>query len=125
MRVQGAYLSDQEVEALVEYIKGQVAPVYEEITAVAEEEGEGTVPEEEDELLPQAARVVVEAGQASVSLLQRRLRIGYARAARLIDALEQKGIVGGYEGSKPRAVLINMEQYRRLFGEMGSEEIER
>ncbi|MDN5293452.1 MAG: segregation ATPase FtsK/SpoIIIE, family [Eubacteriales bacterium] len=125
VRVQGAYLSDQEVEALVEYIKGQVAPVYEEITAITEEEGEGALPEEEDELLPQAARVVVEAGQASVSLLQRRLRIGYARAARLIDALEQKGIVGGYEGSKPRAVLINMEQYRRLFGEMGSEEIER
>ena len=63
-----------------------------------------------DEMLPQAIEVVVEAGQASTSLIQRRLRLGYARAGRVIDQLEQKGIVGPHEGSKPRQVLITRQQ---------------
>jgi S-DNA-T family DNA segregation ATPase FtsK/SpoIIIE len=65
----------------------------------------------EDELYDQAVQIVLEAKQASVSLLQRRMRIGYTRAARLIDAMEKRGIVGPYEGSKPREVLMTIEQY--------------
>ncbi len=65
----------------------------------------------EDELYDQAVQIILEAKQASVSLLQRRMRVGYTRAARLIDTMEARGIVGPYEGSKPREVLISMEQY--------------
>jgi S-DNA-T family DNA segregation ATPase FtsK/SpoIIIE len=66
-----------------------------------------------DELYPQAIQLVIEAQTASVSLLQRRLRIGYTRAARLIDVMESKGVVGPYEGSKPREVLVTKEQFQR------------
>ena len=65
---------------------------------------------DDDPMLEEAIRVVVENGQASTSLLQRRLKLGYARAARIIDEMEQRGIVGPYEGSKPRKVLISMDQ---------------
>ncbi|MNJ48936.1 DNA translocase SpoIIIE [compost metagenome] len=65
-----------------------------------------------DELFDQAVQIILEAKQASVSLLQRRMRIGYTRAARLIDSMEARGIVGPYEGSKPREVLISMEQFK-------------
>jgi S-DNA-T family DNA segregation ATPase FtsK/SpoIIIE len=71
--------------------------------------------EEFDELLPQAVEIAVEIGQASISLLQRRLRVGYNRAARLIDAMEERGIIGGYEGSKPRQVLISKEELEGMF----------
>lgn len=66
----------------------------------------------EDELYDQAVQIVLEAKQASVSLLQRRMRVGYTRAARLVDAMEAKGVVGPYEGSKPREVLMSIEQYQ-------------
>ncbi len=113
-RVQGAYLSDKEVEELVNFLKKQAKPVYDEkvVQAVPEEEQQ---PAFEDELMPQAVKILIEAGQASISMLQRRLHIGYARAARLIDAMEQRGIVGGYEGSKPRQILMTMEQYNQVF----------
>jgi len=117
IRVQGAYVSDREVEDLVTYIKQQGRPEYN-INFLKEEDitfnDEG-----EDELLPDAVRVVLETGQASISMLQRRLRVGYARAARLMDMMEARGFVGGPEGTKPRAILINWEEYRRLFGEAG------
>jgi S-DNA-T family DNA segregation ATPase FtsK/SpoIIIE len=77
------------------------------------EEAQEADDEEEDELFEQAAQIVLEAGQASVSLLQRRMRIGYTRAARLIDYMEAKGIVGPYEGSKPREVLTTLEQFQQ------------
>ena len=67
-----------------------------------------------DEMLPQAIEAVVEAGMASTSMLQRRLRLGYARAGRVIDQLEQKGIIGPYEGSKPRQVLITRQQWLEM-----------
>ena len=114
LRVQGAYLSDKEVENLVTYLKQQSFPVIEQEVAVEVD----IVNQEqvlEDELLPKAVEIFIESGQASISMLQRRLRIGYARAARLIDMMEQKGIVGQYEGSKPRAVLINEEDFRQMF----------
>ncbi|RDV84754.1 FtsK/SpoIIIE family DNA translocase [Ammonifex thiophilus] len=114
IRVQGAYVSDKEVEAVVEYLKERIQGEKPEPLPLEELEEEAEV--EEDELLPQAVEIVVRAGQASASLLQRRLRIGYARAARLIDLMERKGIVGPFEGSKPRPVLITLEQYYTLFG---------
>ncbi|ABB14178.1 DNA translocase FtsK [Carboxydothermus hydrogenoformans] len=117
IRVQGAYMSDKEVEAVVEFWKKQGDPEFS-----SEFEQELDVEEdsqlEEDELLPQAVKIVMDAGHASISLLQRRLRIGYARAARLIDQMERKGIVGGYEGSKPRSVLISYEQYKEMFKDL-------
>lgn len=117
LRVQGAYLSDKEVEEVVSYWKDtEQEPEYDqsvvdEIEEVTEKEQKGDY----DELLPEAVKILIETGHASISMLQRRLHIGYARAARLIDIMEQKGIVGGYEGSKPRAILMTMEQYQNYF----------
>lgn len=114
VRVQGAYLSDREVEDLVNFLKKQAEPVYDEkILIETPREEEPT--EMEDELLAQAVYILIESGHASISMLQRRLHIGYARAARLIDIMEKRGIVGGYEGSKPRAILMTVEQYNQVF----------
>ncbi|WP_420819446.1 DNA translocase FtsK [Paenibacillus thalictri] len=113
IRVQGAFLSDHEVEAVVNYAKNQGQANYvEDMVPMVEE----TVVEQEqfeDELYDQAVQIILESKQASVSLLQRRMRVGYTRAARLIDSMEAKGIVGPYEGSKPREVLITLEQYQQ------------
>lgn len=114
IRVQGAFVSDQEIEALTGYLKEQKSPQY--ITPWSEQEQQVAEMNEEDELLPDAARLFIESGQASISLLQRRFRIGYTRAARIIDQLEQKGIVGGYEGSKPRVIRMTWEEYEKVFG---------
>ncbi|OQA10789.1 MAG: DNA translocase SpoIIIE [Firmicutes bacterium ADurb.Bin373] len=114
VRIQGAYLSDREVEELVNYLKKQAEPVYDEKILSSEPEEEA-IPEMEDGLLPQAVKILIESGHASISMLQRRLHIGYARAARLIDIMEQRGIVGGYEGSKPRSILMTLEQYNQIF----------
>lgn len=111
IRVQGAFLSDQEVEAVVHFVRTQGQAEYKEDMVPQVEEQEDTADEFADELYDQAVQIVVEAKQASVSLLQRRMRVGYTRAARLIDAMEAKGIVGPYEGSKPREVLVSPEQY--------------
>ena len=70
--------------------------------------------EEEDEMLPRAIEVVVEMGQASTSMLQRRLKLGYSRASRLVDEMEARGIVGPFEGSKPRQVLITRDEWREM-----------
>jgi S-DNA-T family DNA segregation ATPase FtsK/SpoIIIE len=114
IRVQGAFLSDREVDNLVQYLKKQAEPVYDDEILIEEPEVEQPA-EVEDELLPQAVLILIEAGHASISMLQRRLHIGYARAARLIDTMEKRGIVGGYEGSKPRAILMSLEQYHQTF----------
>ncbi|WP_144933047.1 DNA translocase FtsK [Paenibacillus sp. 32O-W] len=113
LRVQGAFLSDQEVEAVVTFCRSQEQANYQE--EMVPEVEEQTEQEEvfEDELFDQAVQIIVEAKQASVSLLQRRMRIGYTRAARLIDTMEAKGIVGPYEGSKPREVLLTLEQFQQ------------
>jgi len=112
VRIQGAFLSDQEVEAVVEFVRDQEKAIYQEEMVPELEEQPETPQETEDELFGQAVQIVVEAKQASVSLLQRRMRIGYTRAARLIDSMEAKGIVGPYEGSKPREVNLTLEQYQ-------------
>ncbi|SDW33713.1 DNA translocase FtsK [Marininema mesophilum] len=111
-RVQGSFLSDKEVETVVKFVKEQQKVDYNE-EMIPQEAEISTTEEAEDDLFPDAVKLVVEAKTASVSLLQRRLRIGYTRAARLIDFMEQRGIVGPYEGSKPREVLLHPEQWRQ------------
>ncbi len=106
-RLQGAYVSDEEIKRIVEFLRNKAEPEYlEEITNFkpAEEIKEEFF-NEEDELLPQAREVVIKAGRASATLLQRYLRIGYARAARLLDLLEKEGTIGPADGARPRRVL--------------------
>ncbi|WP_082706015.1 FtsK/SpoIIIE family DNA translocase [Aneurinibacillus sp. XH2] len=106
VRIQGAFVSDHEVEKVVTFVKSQQEARYHPEMMPGEEET-AAVGKPEDELYEQAVELVREAQTASVSLLQRRLRIGYTRAARLVDMMEARGIVGPYEGSKPREVLIS------------------
>ena len=128
-RVQGCLITDQEVAAVVDFVKRSGTAQYDDAVmqeiekhAAEKEKGAkgvgGSAPEEMDsefdELIDAAAEVVVETGQASVSMLQRRLKLGYARAARLVDQLEEKGIVGPFEGSKPRQLLITREQWQEM-----------
>jgi S-DNA-T family DNA segregation ATPase FtsK/SpoIIIE len=111
-RAQGALVSDKEIERIVEFIKAQAEPVYdEEILKNHERSGQGS--DEKDDLYDEAVRVVMESNQASVSILQRRMRLGYTRAARLIDSMEQEGLVGPFEGSKPRRILIDRDAWLR------------
>ncbi|MGG0237655.1 DNA translocase FtsK [Bacillus rhizoplanae] len=104
VRVQGAFLSDEEVEKVVEYVVTQQKAQYQE--DMIPQDVPETTQEVEDSLYDEAVQLVVDMQTASVSMLQRRFRIGYTRAARLIDAMEINGVVGPYEGSKPREVLI-------------------
>ncbi|SDJ71320.1 FtsK/SpoIIIE family DNA translocase [Sediminibacillus albus] len=104
-RIQGAFLSDEEVERIVDHCIDQQKAQYQE-EMIPDEESE-VVEEVDDELFDDAVQMILEMQSASVSMLQRRFRIGYTRAARLIDAMEARGIVGPYEGSKPRTVLIS------------------
>ena len=108
VRIQGAFVSDDEVLDVVDFIKNNSKADYnEEAIEKVEEKTNTEELEDEDELLDEAIRLIIEDNTASVSMLQRKLKIGYARAGRIIDQLEQKGLVGGYEGSKPRKVLVD------------------
>ncbi|MDR0270019.1 DNA translocase FtsK 4TM domain-containing protein [Paenibacillus sp.] len=113
IRVQGAFMTDQEVETIVNYVREQGEAKYDETLVPEVDESQPNGDEELDELYDQAVQIVLEAKQASVSLLQRRMRVGYTRAARLIDSMEARGIIGPYEGSKPREVLVSLEQYQQ------------
>jgi len=119
VRLQGAYLSDSEVECLVDHLKDQAQPVYDDqvLTAPPAEDKNSNEEEDNDDLLVQAVRIFIESGTASISLLQRRLHIGYSRAARLVDIMERRGIVGGFEGSKPRSIRMTLEQFQQTFRE--------
>ena len=125
MRVQGSWVSDEEVHSVVEYIKARHDAEYDE--DVLEHINNATVPDADkektsdecDARLTEAIEIVLEAGQASVSMLQRRMRVGYARAGRLIDEMYQRGIVSDADGAKPRAVLITREEFNRMFEEDG------
>ena len=131
LRVQGCFVSDAEVEAVTSYIKQNYVSNYDQqvladIEKAAQNTGKKatTVAEPEpndaeldgDEMLPAAVDVILETGQASVSMLQRRLKLGYARAARIVDEMEEKGIVGPFQGSKPRAILITKDQWAAMKG---------
>jgi S-DNA-T family DNA segregation ATPase FtsK/SpoIIIE len=107
-RIQGAFLSDEEVERVVDHCIDQQKAAYQE--EMIPEDTNEIVDEVDDELFDDAVQLIVEMQSASVSMLQRRFRIGYTRAARLIDAMEDRGIVGPYEGSKPRTVLVTQSQ---------------
>jgi S-DNA-T family DNA segregation ATPase FtsK/SpoIIIE len=119
-RVQGAYVGEEEVALVVEQCRAQReqeldTSLLEAPEAPPEEaEVDGEFDPDEDPLLDRAIEVVVQAQTASTSLLQRRLRVGYTRAGRLIDMLERRGIISGYEGSKPRRVLIEEAQLDRV-----------
>lgn len=112
-RVQGALVTEKEIEAVIKHWKEQGEPQYQE-QFVNVPEKEDTIAVEDDELFWDAVRIVVEHGQASASVLQRRLRVGYTRAARLVDMMEAKGIIGPYEGSKPREVYITARQLEEI-----------
>ena len=138
MRVQGAFVSDEEREDVIDYIKSSSKAEYSdevlyEIEKAAQEKdkpkkgeksadedgfdagpGENNAFADYDELLPQAVDVIFDTKQASVSMLQRRLKLGYSRAARLVDQMEELGIVGPFEGSKPRQVLITKQQWQEM-----------
>ena len=131
LRVQGCFVTDSEVEAVAGYVKDHYVADYnqqvlEEIEKKAQQTGKkaapGMEPEasdeelEGDEMLPAAVDVILETGQASVSMLQRRLKLGYARAARIVDEMEEKGIVGPFQGSKPRSILITKEKWEMMKG---------
>ena len=128
IRIQGAFISDDEVEKLVEFVKAQREPEYDNtVTQEAEKEAEKESAEDNDvyrdELLERAVNLVMESGQASVSMLQRRFRIGYTRAARLVDTMEDLKIVGPSMGSKAREILMSPEQAKaRYFSDSNDEQ---
>ena len=112
LRIQGALISDEEREGITEYIKSQGKPIYnEEITYIEESEGGEDLESEKDELYFDALRTIAETGQASISMLQRKLKIGYNRAARIVEIMEKEGVVGPQEvAGKPREVFIDLSQ---------------
>ena len=129
IRVQGCFVTDEEIESVVSFIKNDSSAAYDEsivqeidshVVAGKGSKGGGAASENadadsgEDEMLMPAIECVVEAGMASTSLLQRRLKLGYARAARIVDEMESRGIVGPFEGSKPRQVLISPERWAEM-----------
>ena len=129
VRVQGSYVSDDEIERVIDFVtsQGEVkydSDVMQEIELKAAQDGKKKSAvvdtndvgggDYEDEMFPKAVEVVVESGMASTTLLQRKLKLGYARAARVIDELAEKGIIGPYEGNKPRKVLITKEQWYQM-----------
>lgn len=131
-RVQGCYVKDEDVARVMDFIKSRHQANYdldmmEHVEKSDQQDGSGAVggagsADEVDELLPKAIEMAVEAGQMSISMLQRVLRVGYGRAGRLIDEMERRGVVSGNEGTKPRKTLITREQYLELFGdELGAD----
>ena len=127
LRVQGAFVSDEEREEVIAFIKQNSEAQYsddimaqiekaaiKEDAKAAKDEGPADKTNDYDELLPQAVDVILETGQASVSLLQRRLKLGYSRAARLVDQMEEMGVVGPFQGSKPRDILITKQQWQEM-----------
>ena len=130
IRIQGAYISDGEVEKIVTFLKENGGPTYSEDVLEKIERANSTDKEldeqDEDEVDPflmDAIDTVVDLGQASASFIQRRFKVGYARAGRIIDQMEARGIISGYEGSKPRQVLVSKEQWQELKMAKPQEEI--
>ncbi len=120
IRGQCCYVSDDEITQVIDFIKKQGTPEYNENVLKPQASAGGGGNDEQDEMYDEAVRVVVETNQASVTILQRRLRLGYSRAARLIDMMEQRGIVGPYAGSKARDILVDREKW--LLENMGQKD---
>jgi DNA segregation ATPase FtsK/SpoIIIE, S-DNA-T family len=124
-RIQGAFISEDEIERLTSHWRRQGEPEMQEemLEAVEPLEDEGTgdgdFDPDEDELLADAISTVVQMGTASTSMLQRRLRVGYTRAGRLIDMMERRGVISGYEGSKARQVLVTEADLPRVLDSLG------
>ena len=127
LRVQGCFVTNREVESVVDFLKNTEKQEYDQqiideierqAAASGKTSGKGGGDDlgdgDEDDMLPQAIEAVVEAGMASTSMLQRRLRLGYARAGRIMDQLEERHIIGPHEGSKPRQVLITRQQWQEM-----------
>ncbi len=121
-RIQGAFITEAEIAKITDFWSAQGEPDFAvellETPQITKDEGDGDddFDPDSDDLLNQAAELVVESGTASVSMIQRRLRVGYTRAGRLIDMLERRGIISGYEGSKPRQVLVSLADLPRVLG---------
>ena len=124
-RIQGTFVRDEEISRVLDFIKSSATVQYDEAMIEAMEKhaiqdgkkGSSSAEDEDlegDPMFKQAVEVVIDAGQASTSLLQRRCKLGYARAARIMDEMEQKSIIGPYEGAKPRAVLISRQQWLEM-----------
>jgi S-DNA-T family DNA segregation ATPase FtsK/SpoIIIE len=110
IRAQGSLVSDKEIEKVADFIKSQAEPLYDE--DILKEQAKPYIANgQKDELYDEAVRVIMEGNQASVSILQRRMRLGYTRAARIIDTMEQEGLIGPFEGSKPRRILVDREAW--------------
>ncbi|MFH1201312.1 MAG: DNA translocase FtsK [Candidatus Omnitrophota bacterium] len=129
IRAQGSLLKDKEIENVVNFIKAQGEPVFNEDILKEQTKSLSFGDFEKDELFDEAVRLILESNQASVSILQRRMRLGYTRAARLIDMMEQESIVGPYQGSKPRKILVDrkawlIEHGFKILGEQVDEEVE-
>ncbi len=123
IRVQGTFVSDAEVHKVIEFVKGQVdkTEYNEDVLSKIERSNVQEGADDTDELLPDAIDLVVNSGQASVSMLQRRFRIGYNRAARIVDMMEARGIIGPQDGSRPRQVLMTQEELAQLENDINSD----
>jgi DNA segregation ATPase FtsK/SpoIIIE, S-DNA-T family len=127
-RIQGAYVTEEEIEKITNAWRKQGEPeIQEELLEAVETESDdsdrGDFDPDHDELLADAISTVVQLGSASTSMLQRRLRVGYTRAGRLIDMLERRGVISGYEGSKPRQVLISESDLPRVLAALGEKPV--
>ena len=129
-RVQGAFVSDDEVEKIVDFVKSNGTATYSEDILESIENNNKTDKElaqeqaaddDTDPFLMDAIQTVVETGQASTSFIQRRFKVGYARAGRIIDQMEERGVISGYQGSKPREVLMTLDKLNEL--KMGTSEM--
>jgi S-DNA-T family DNA segregation ATPase FtsK/SpoIIIE len=135
LRVQGCFVSPEEIERVVEFVKASGEANYDqgvidqiEAAAKKDEKGKGAFAsadedvdgDDTDELLPAAVDIMLEIGQASTSMLQRKLKLGYSRASRLVDQMEERGYVGPFNGSKPREILITKQQWQELKMKQGT-----
>jgi S-DNA-T family DNA segregation ATPase FtsK/SpoIIIE len=113
-RVHGAFVSEKEIARLTSYLRKAGAPAFDDTVGKPERAAEAQEVEERDDLFDEAVRFVVQSGQASTSMLQRRFRIGFSRAGRLIDVMERDGIIGPADGSKPREILVAADYYETV-----------
>jgi S-DNA-T family DNA segregation ATPase FtsK/SpoIIIE len=113
-RIHGAFVTEQEIARLTSYLRKSARPVYDDTVGKTERATEAAEVDERDDLFDEAVRFVVQSGQASTSMLQRRFRIGFSRAGRLIDVMERDGIIGPADGSKPREILVPADYYETV-----------